>query len=57
MDFGRFSLSEKKRYEKKLWIGDPYESYGSPIRMTIQFFFVLFSIVKLIINNLVNLCF
>ena len=45
MDFGHFSLPKKKRYAKNIRIGDLYVPYG------------FFLIVKLIINNLVNLCF
>ena len=33
MDFGHFSLPKKKRYAKNIWIGDPYGTYESPIRM------------------------
>jgi len=69
MDFSQFSLTEKKRYVKYIWIGDPYDPYGLTIRMTIRISnpydlygllihmghteFFLFLIVKLIINNFV----
>ena len=36
MNCGRFSLLKKKRYVKNIWIGDPYDPYGLPIRMTIR---------------------